>query len=79
MIEPIINGEFYALIDPNGVIQTMTIADTEATSMAIVKMMHKAGWGTSWHELKMKGYTYQKVRVTIVHELGTWSQRASEQ
>lgn len=65
-IQPIIEEEFYAMIAPDGHIQTATIGSSEAECMAIVKLFHKCGVGMSWHELKMKGFTYQKVKVTIV-------------
>jgi hypothetical protein len=65
MIQPINNQEFYALVAPDGNIQPSTLAEDEATCMGFLKLMHKAGMGMSWHELKIKGFTCQKVRVTI--------------
>lgn len=64
-IEPIINEEFYALVAPDGSVQTTTLAPDEAMCMAVVKMLHKAGMGQSWHQLKLAGFTYQKVILTI--------------
>lgn len=64
-IQPIINEDFCALIAPDGTIQPSSIAEDESTCLGFLKLMHKAGMGMSWHELKMKGFTIQPINLTI--------------
>lgn len=65
IIEPIIEEDFYCLVAPDGNLQVSTLAPDLIWCMGAVKMLHKSGFGMSWHELKMKGFTYQKVKLTI--------------
>lgn len=65
-IEPIINEEFYVLCAPDGSMQVSSLAPDLPTCMGFVKLLHKSGMGQSWHELKMKGFTYEKVKLTVI-------------
>lgn len=65
-IEPIINEEFHVWVAPDGTIQLTLLAPDLPTCMAVAKLWHKKGLGKSPHEMKMSGFTIQKVRVTIV-------------
>lgn len=65
VIEPIIEEEFYCLTASDGSLQLGSLSPDLPTCMGFVKLLHKSGMGQSWHELKMKGFTYEKVKVTI--------------
>lgn len=65
MLEPIINEEFYALIAPDGSIQTMTLAPDLTHCLAVVALLRSAKLVQSERELKTKEFKYQKVKVTI--------------
>lgn len=65
-IEPIINEEFYVWVAPDGTMQLTLMATDLPTCLAIAKLWHKAGLGKSPHEMRMNGFTIEKVRVTIV-------------
>ena len=67
-IEPIINEEFYCLAAPDGSLQLSSLAPDLPMCMGFVKLLHKSGMGMSWHELKLKGFTYEKVKVTVVSD-----------
>lgn len=62
---PIANEDFYCLVATDGTPQLTTLASDLAMSVAFTKLMHKAGMGESFHQLKMKGFTYQKVTLTL--------------
>ena len=66
MIEPIIEETFYCLVAPDGNLQLLSLAPELSISMAVIKLLHKSGMGMSWHEMKTKGFTYEKVKVTVV-------------
>jgi len=66
IIEPIIEEKFYCLTAPDGSAQLTTLAPDIPTCMGIVKLMYKSGMGQSPHELKMKGFTYEAVKLTVV-------------
>ena len=65
-IEPIIEEEFYCLTAADGSLQISSLAPDLPMCMGFVKLLHKSGMGMSWHELKMKGFTYEKVMLTVV-------------
>jgi hypothetical protein len=57
--------EFYALVAPDGNVQVSSLAPDIIMCMAFCKMLYKAGMSKSPHEMKTKGFTYQKVKLTI--------------
>ena len=65
-IEPIIEEEFYCLTAPDGSLQVSSLAPDLPMCMGFVKLLHKSGIGMSWHELKRKGFTYEKVKLTVI-------------
>ena len=59
------NEEFYMLIAPDGEVQPAVMGETIPDCLGFIKLMHHSRIGQSWHELKMKGFTIEKVKVTI--------------
>lgn len=65
-INPIIKEEFYCLVAPDGTPQLAFIGEEIVDSMAGIKLLSEAGIGMSLDELRKKGFTFEKVIVTIV-------------
>ncbi len=64
-IEPITNEEFYVWVAPDGSMQLSLLATEHTTCLAITKLFHENGIGQSAHEMREKGFTIEKVNVTI--------------
>ena len=65
-IEPIIEESFYCLVAPDGSLQLSTLSPDLPMCMAFVKLLYQSGVGRSPHEFKIKGFTYEKVNVTVI-------------
>jgi len=66
-IEELKNEEMYCLFTPDGSAQLTTLAPDFPMCVAMIRMLHKAGMGESFHELlKVKGFMIMPVKVTIV-------------
>ena len=65
VIDQIIEEEFYCLTATDGSIQVSSLAPDLPMCMAMVKLMHSAGIGESLHKLKIDGFTFEKVILTI--------------
>lgn len=66
-IQELHNQEMYALFAPDGSFQGMSLAPDFPTCCAMIKMMHKAGLGKSFHELMfLKGFKILPVKVSMV-------------
>ena len=65
-IDPIIKKEFYCLIAPDGTPQLSSICCEIVDSYAYMTMLSEAGIGMSLDALRKKGFTFEKVIVTIV-------------
>jgi len=68
-IEEIIDEEFYVWVAPDGNMQLSLLAPDYIMCEAIAKVFHKGGMGQSPHQMKLQGYTIQKVKITIVADL----------
>lgn len=55
----------WCLIAPDGTPQPYTIAEDFVTCISFIKMLHKAGLGKSWHEMRIKGFDIQEIELTI--------------
>ena len=64
-IDEIIEEEFTCLIAPDGSIQISTLAPDLPMCMGFVKLLHKAGIGHSLHQYGVKGFTFEKVKLTV--------------
>jgi hypothetical protein len=65
-IEPIIDEQFYVWVAPDGTMQLTLLAEDEPTCMAVAKLLHKSGFSKSPHEMRLRGFTIQPVKLTIV-------------
>ncbi len=65
-IKPIIEEELYCLVAADGTPQPSSLGEDLIQSMAFMYMLKEAGMGMSLDELKRKGFTFEKVIVTIV-------------
>jgi len=64
-IEEIVEEEFYVWIAPDGAVQFATLAEDEPACWAIAKLLAKQGIGHSPHAMRQKGFSIEKVEVTI--------------
>ncbi len=64
-IEPITAEEFYVWVAPDGTIQPQTLAPDFVMVIAMTKMLHKKGVAQSMFEMERKGFTIERVKVTI--------------
>ncbi len=65
-LQPILNEEFYVWVAPDGNMQLTLLAPDPVTCAAMAKLLSKTGFTKSPHEMKLNGFTMQKVKVTIV-------------
>lgn len=59
------NEELYVWIAPDGEIQFASLAPDPIIVEAFSKLLHKKGIGLSPHQMKLKGFTIEKVKVNI--------------
>lgn len=64
-IDPIIEEEFYCLVAPDGSLQVSSLTPDYPMCLAFTKLLNESGMGMSLNELRKKGFTFQKVIVTI--------------
>lgn len=55
----------YCLFAPDGEFQGLTLSPDFATCVASIRMLHKAGLGQSYHQLKLKGFVILPVKITM--------------
>lgn len=62
---PLIEAQLWVWVAPDGNIQMMTFGEDIPMCLAITKMLHKAGLSKSTAQMKLDGFTLEKMSVTI--------------
>ena len=65
--EPIIEEDFFVWVAPDGNMQLSLLAPDIPMCLAVARLFHTKGLAQSPHEMKLKGFRMEKVKVTIVH------------
>lgn len=65
-IEPIVDEKFCVWVAPDGTPQLSTLAADAVMCVAFTNLLHSQGIGLSPHEMKLKGFSMERVRLTIV-------------
>jgi len=62
---PIIDEEFYVWVAPDGEMQLALLAPDLPSCTAIAKLWYTSGLGKSPHQMKLDGFTIQKVKISV--------------